>query len=521
MIKTRFLFVCSCCKALSLLSMLLCVMMFAVFSLITIEISAVQADNIVDDGFEPPVNIFLADSPWPMAHRGPYNQASSPYAGITKDDIVDTDHFESDGVPIFFLYSGQYANGDRVIWAAASREIIKIDPNGGKVTLIDKLPKESVANRVSGVYTMLDVDNNFYVVTGSVIDVYTDKVDGDPYSDILKARSFNVADHASAEWAEEPIIGLNMTYDGMIVIANEQGMVGVVSRDFNESYFVKVGDGEVVSNSVAVDENGGIYLVTSERMHRVQWNGNELTLSTDSGAWSADYETGPQNPSTGRLGPGSGSSPTLMGIDGQDKFVVITDGNDLMNIVLFWRDEIPEDWQSIAPGKDRRVAAEVRVRFGNRGVKATTSEQSVLVRGYGAVVVNNYYNIQFKDHFTDSFDALLVFLSNFNPIAPYGAEKFQWNPQSRELEKVWVNKKVSFPNGVPTMSVATGLVYCVGARNNNWTLEALDWETGRSVFSHKLGMLPRYNSIYSACEIGVEGNLITGTYDGFLYFGSK
>ena len=37
---------------------------------------------------EPPVNSFLADSPWPMSHRNSYNQASSPLRGIEPGDTV-------------------------------------------------------------------------------------------------------------------------------------------------------------------------------------------------------------------------------------------------------------------------------------------------------------------------------------------------------------------------------------------------------------------------------------------------
>ena len=41
-----------------------------------------------------------------------------------------------------------------------------------------------------------------------------------------------------------------------------------------------------------------------------------------------DTETG-EDVSGPRLGPGSGSTPTLMGTGGQDRFVVITDGQPL------------------------------------------------------------------------------------------------------------------------------------------------------------------------------------------------
>ena len=72
-------------------------------------------------------------------------------------------------------------------------------------------------------------------------------------------------------------------------------------------------------------------------------------------------------PSPIRLGPGSGSTPSLMGTKADDdRFVVITDGQALMHLVLFWRDEVPDDWEPIAPGKDPRIACEIagRLRHG-------------------------------------------------------------------------------------------------------------------------------------------------------------
>lgn len=35
----------------------------------------------------PPKNPFLADSPWPMSHQGPYAQGSSSYPGPTSNSL--------------------------------------------------------------------------------------------------------------------------------------------------------------------------------------------------------------------------------------------------------------------------------------------------------------------------------------------------------------------------------------------------------------------------------------------------
>jgi len=199
-----------------------------------------------------------------------------------------------------------------------------------------------------------------------------------------------------------------------------------------------------------------------------------------------------------------------MGAGSQDRFVVITDGQRLMHLVLFWRDSIPDDWVQIPGTKDRRIAAQVPVTFGNPHASQSSSEQSVCVRGYGALVVNN----QLK---TKSKNRIMNILRSGNPnIAPYGAEKFEWNPRTRKLRSVWANNKVSLPNGIPCMSAATNLVYDVGQRDGMWTWEAIDWSTGESVFYYGLGGHFWYNSGWAGTEIGPNKSLFSGTVMGMM-----
>jgi hypothetical protein len=207
---------------------------------------------------------------------------------------------------------------------------------------------------------------------------------------------------------------------------------------------------------------------------------------------------------------GSGTTPTLMGVGDGDKFVAICDGAQVMNIVLFWRDEIPADWQPIAPGKDRRIAAEVPVDFGDPQAENTSTEQSLVVRGYEAVVVNNYYG----PHAISG--VMAPALSNLPPFAPYGAQKFTWDPATRELTAAWANPDISCPNGVPCMSRGSGLFYCIGQRESLWTLEAVDWATGAPAFHVLLGDEFKYNSFWAGVEIGPDRNIITGAVFGTL-----
>lgn len=458
---------------------------------------------------EPPVNPFAADSPWPMSHRNSYCQASSPLAAprSAKDVVIETANGTLGAVMVIF--SNPDANGHRVAWTSSLTEIVKFDIAPDGLSVLDTMPRESTGGTaVSGAYALMDRDGVFFAPKGATLFAYTDAIQGDLRSKIKLRDSFDLPAQALSG-TDDSIVGMNLMYDGYLAFATAQGTVGVIKRDFTDLHYLKLGAGEEISNSIAVDELGGIYVVTSAHMFRVQWTGTNLTLEPSEGAWTSTYDIGPMVPVSGRLGVGSGATPTLMGKAGQDTFVAITDGASLMKIVLFWRDEIPQEFQPIAPGKDRRIAAEVPITFGDAGRETSISEQSLLVRGFGVLAVNNDYG-----DLPDLPGPSEIGLTNLPRYAPKGVEKFVWDPAQRKLARAWANAEVSCPNGIPTMSAATGLAYCVGARNGAWTFEALDWHTGASAFSIALGARPEFNSAYGAAEIGPDGMLYSGALRG-------
>ncbi len=470
----------------------------------------------VEDGFEPPVNSYLADSPWPMTHRNPYCQASSNYPGPTPGQDLDVDFNRAGIGSITLAYSGKYPDGREVIWGSTMNNVFKVDPSGLCLSAIDKLTKDTSSDPISGAYTLVDNQNRFFVPGNVSINRYEDKVAGDADSDIVLAGTFTIpGQYIRAEG--EHIVGVNLTYDGYLAIVTSNGAVGMVSRDFSQSYFLLLDEDEEVSNSIALDENHGIYIVTNKYMHRVQWTGSALSLDPADGAWTSTYNTGPETPVPGRLGTGSGTTPSLMGTGDMDKFVVIGDGQELMHIVIFWRHEIPADWEPIAPGVDRRIAAQIPITYGDAGLTRGTTEQSITVRGYSAAVVSNDYgDLPDTSNLMEPLDKINVLLTNLPEYAPYGVEKFTWDPSVRNMYSAWANEEISCPNGIPCMSAASGIMYCWGQRSTVWTLEAMDWATGESVFHKTLGLLPKYNSTYAGTEIGPYQNIVSGTIAGVV-----
>jgi hypothetical protein len=80
----------------------------------------------------------------------------------------------------------------------------------------------------------------------------------------------------------------------------------------------------------------------------------------------------------------------------------------------------------------------------------------------------------------------------------------------QRFEAAWVNTKISSPSCVPLVSRGSDRVYLIGARDNVWTLEALDWRSGASVFHSVIGG-QRYNPLFSGTLLDEVGRIHYGT----------
>lgn len=515
---------------------------------------------------EPPENPTLADSPWAASHRSSYAQGSSPLPGPAPDAELEARHVGLPGVPIQLQFTAPYDDGGIAVWGSLvntvdTRAVVKLDHDTGEVIDLylpaerEDDPPETVEGGVTGAYNLLDADGRFIVGRQRALEVYEDATPGDRFSPIALATRFELPDSAFCR-PDDRIVGATMTYDGHVVYVTEQAVVGTVPRepdamspeavvavplngDACADETVPAEDLETVSNSLAADEDGGVYVVSSTRAHGLTWDPGEGTLRVD---WSAPYETG--GGSAIRLGAGSGSTPSLMGTATEDdRFVVITDGQQLMHLVLLWRGDIPEGWEPVRPGADPRIACEVPVTFGDPEAEVSLSEQSVLVSDYATVHVSNRLTDESAlAGLPPTLANALAALEGGDPAqAPTGIERIDWDPETRTCETVWANDAISIPNGIPTMSRDTGLFYGVGLREGTWGIEMVDFATGESAgwapganepcreeslsgvdptqregLEAVLERLPNSceNSSYAATEIGPDGSIYTGTFLG-------
>jgi hypothetical protein len=316
-----------------------------------------------------------------------------------------------------------------------------------------------------------------------------------------------------------------MTFDGRLVVTTDEGWVVALTRDFSTHEAIRLpGAAEEarpfnermqaegrpgyswVRTSCCVDEDGGIYVSSVDHTHRVVWTGDRLSLDAADGAWSARYRNG--------AGFGSGTTPSLMGFGADaDRFVVLGDGDDVVNITLMWRDEIPDDWQQLDDAPSRRIAGLGPANMGDPDLPAIQTEQSITVSGYGAMTVNNE-PASIPDDFPERGVRLLVFFLGHDPAyTPHGLHKYEWDPAARELRQAWVNTEVSSPNSVPFVSEGADLVYTCGARDGRWTIEAVDWTTGEASF-HLVTGGSRFNTLGAGVMLDDDGRLLFGTMFG-------
>jgi len=393
---------------------------------------------------------------------------------------------------------------------------------------------ENYKDRTSnGLYALVSRDNVLYVKYGSGL--FGFKVDDEKNPQNIKVK-YDLAEPECtiADGNADAILGLSMTYDGYIIVVFNNG-VGIVDQHLTGEVtaFQKFGgcspsEKEYITNSVAVDKDNGIYVASSTYngkdsigyLRKLVWNAPKGTgtgtLSVD---WKAKYKTSDEDPPMIKGGNGTGATPTLMGFgDDDDKLVVITDGAKQMNLVAFWRDDIPY-------GFSNRIAGQIPVTCGLIGEEDTNeeeerwiqTEQSVVVSGYGAFVVNNIPD-EWKEEIADESGDLILQSSLIGPVfkGPVGVERFKWNTKDHEWKSEWRNADVTSSSMVPTYC-ATGNIVIVSGYNETdkmWQLVGLDWNSGEIVHQMNFGKKNYGNGAYSIPQYLEDGSLIFNSIVG-------
>jgi hypothetical protein len=277
------------------------------------------------------------------------------------------------------------------------------------------------------------------------------------------------------------IISAMPDWFGRIWFVSGMGVVGTV--DPTSGAVQSIALGERIGNSFAVDETGGVFIVSDAAMYRLEADTDGVPYVL----WREVYDNiGIRKP--GQTETGSGTTPTLMG----DNLVAITDNADPMNVVVYYRTR-------------RHLSRRVRCKQPVFAAGASATDQSLIATSRSMVVENNY-------GYTGPTSVM-----NGVTTTP-GIERVDL--QRRGCRKVWHNDE-SAPSVVPKLSRDAGLVYSYTKPENAnqtdaWYLTAIDFRTGRTVFKRLAGTGLGFNNNFAPVTLGPDGTAYVGALGGLV-----
>ena len=282
----------------------------------------------------------------------------------------------------------------------------------------------------------------------------------------------------------DKIISALPDWNGLVWFASVQGVVGTV--DLATGRVQSLDTGEPNGNSFAVDDTGGVFIVTDGAMYRFDAGPDGVPQVT----WREVYDNiGEKKP--GQTQKGSGVTPTMM--DGD--LVAITDNADPMNVVVYKRGRT-------ASGR-REVCKQPVFTPG-----ASATDNSLIVAGRSIVVENN-------------FGYTGPTATEEGATTSPGVERVDLDADGVGCRKVWRSEETS-PSVVPKLSLGNGLVYVYTNPPNQpnggdgWYLTAIDFRSGKTVFRRLTGEGLGFNNNYAPVTIGPDGTAYVGTLGGLV-----
>ena len=377
-------------------------------------------------------------------------------------------------------------------------------------TVLGEQPQMSMSN---GNYVVCDKENYVYSNAGRKLARYRLKQESRPEEGIEQVGEIDLTPHIASSFT---LVGVSMTYDGYLVVAAQKALL-TLTRDLSVVDTYLLPEGQILTNSISLDEQS-LYVASNSTqpdgkglMQRIICKGGRFSTAASDGAWQAAYDGGPMAPSI-KLGYGTGSTPTLMGFGhDEDKLVVITDGAKRMKLVAFWREDIPADAKASATG-DPRIAGVFDITCGlPASTERIQSEQSVVVGGYDAFVVNNI-----SSGISKVSDKIVGVLA-IGPIlqGPKGVECVRWNTQTNKWEARWTRSDISSVSMIPAVSTASDMVLVDGWYDaTGWEVTGLDWGTGRTRHQVRFGKDNRGNGAYAIIQYLPNGDLLFNSVAG-------
>ena len=330
-----------------------------------------------------------------------------------------------------------------------------------------------------GTYFFLDAEDVAYPTTGTKT-VQKIRVKGD--GKLVKEHEWSLADHMPAD---DCLIATMPDWDGRIWFFTQRGVVGTIDRDSGTVHTTHLPDGEEVTNSVATDETGGMYVVSTHALYRL----DALASGVPDVTWRETYDRG-NRLKPGNLSQGSGTTPTLLG----ERWVAINDNADPQtNILVFDRQKSVSD----------RLHCTQPVLADNAG----TTDNSLVAVGNSFIIENNYGY---------GGPTTTVLGKTTTP----GIARVMVEDDGCHV--AWTNDSIA-PSSVAKASLGNGLLYAYTKPNlasanavDAWYFTALDIRSGRTVWSRLTGTGIQWNNHYAAIYLGPDGAAYIATLAGLV-----
>ncbi len=378
--------------------------------------------------------------------------------------------------------------------------------------ILGEQPQMSIAN---GNYVLCDHENYVYTNAGKTLARYRLTDPANPSAGITLDAQIDMTAHMFGAYT---LVGVSMTYDGYLVVASQKGIASVDRTLSTVVDSRPLPDGQVLTNSLSIGEDGGVYVASNSNTEGGQGIIQKLICKNglfsdkaEDGAWQATYDGGHAAPAI-KMGHGTGSTPTLMGFgDEEDKLVIITDGSKRMKLTAFWRDEIPADAVVVDEANPRKAGV-FEVSCGlPAGTEWIQSEQSVVAGGYDAFVVNNIHTADVPHQ-----DKIVGVLA-IGPLieSPMGVECVHWNTKENNWESKWSRGDISSISMIPAVSTASEMVFVNGYYDaDGWDVQGLDWATGETRHRIVFGKNNRGNGAYAILQYFPNGDLLFNSVSG-------
>jgi hypothetical protein len=293
-------------------------------------------------------------------------------------------------------------------------------------------------------------------------------------------RSYDVSAFMSSG---DQIISALPDWSGRIWFATTKGIVGTIDPASGATRIMNLA--EAIGNSFAVDQTGGVFIVTDRALYRF----DPAPDGSPSVTWREPYPNiGIVKP--GQTEDGSGTTPNLMG----SSYVAITDNADPMDVVVYRRAK---------QVSGSRVVCSVPVF----GTGSSSTDNSLIGTGRAIIVENNY-------GYTGPAATI-----NGASTAP-GMERIDINKEGTGCTPVWYSGERA-PSAVPKLSLSAGLVYAYTKPPRSdgidpWYLTALSFRSGKTVYQRLAGTGLGYNSNYAPVSIGADGTTYVGALGGLI-----